>query len=309
MRLRTTIGLATRAIGATAIGFGALAVIGLGVAAIGGVVLGSMLLIAAEQVIDADSVFVQIYASATLLSVLLFGLVVRQAFRDSRRHLFRETEPIDADSSERLVAATTQLATIFDIESPEIRLRETDTPLAYTMSWTGDPVLVVSTGLFETLTDDEAEAVLAHELAHLANGDLRLMSWVLVPLVAAEEFYAPMADGNTDPRVLPWLAIGRVGTASAKLGVGLFSRGREFAADRAAAVATGEPAALASALERLDESSPRQPSADLRKHAGSVDALSVLPTLDPERDAGGGLAATHPATERRIDRLRRLATD
>jgi len=325
VRFRTSIGLVARAIGATAIGFGTLTLVGLAISVIGGLVIGSMILIAAEQVIDADSVSGYGYGVGALVSILFFGLVVRHAFRDSRQHLFRETEQIDPEASGRLVAVTHRLAATFDLERPEIRLRETETPLAYTMSWDGDPVLVVSTGLFETLTVAEAEAVLAHELAHIANGDLRLMTWALIPLVTAESYAEPYEPEPNERRFvlvnyqkdedrydvfeLPWIAIGRLATTGGRASAGLFSRGREFAADRSAVAATGDPAALATALERLETASPRRPPEDLREHASSVDALSILPMLDPDRDRGGGLFATHPATDRRLDRLRRVTAD
>lgn len=90
------------------------------------------------------------------------------------------------------------------------------------------------------------------------------------------------------------------------VGVGVFSRGRELAADTAAAELTGDPAALASALRRLDAAAAGAPATDLREHARTVDALSVHPMLDPSTDAGGGLTATHPATETRAERLERL---
>ena len=95
---------------------------------------------------------------------------------------------------------------------------------------------------------------------------------------------------------LPW----------ASLGTGLFSRGREFAADRAAARLTGNPGALAAALRRLDDSLDEPPPQDLRELSHTCDALSVMPALDPESDGGGGLFATHPPTEVRIRRLREL---
>lgn len=325
MRLRTTVGLVARAVGATVIGFGTLVLVGLAIAVIGGLVIGSILLIGADQVLDAESVSSYGYGFGTLVSFLFFGLVVRRTFRDSRRRLFQETEPIDPEASGRLVAATHRLAATFDLERPEIRLRHTETPLAYTISWDGRPVLVVSTGLFEMLTVDEAEAVLAHELAHIANGDLRLMTWALIPLVTAESYAEPYEpetnerrfvpvnyrrnDDRYDVFELPWIVIGRLAIASGRASTGLFSRGREFAADRAAVAATGDPAALAAALERLDADTPGQPPEDLREHASSVDALSIIPMLDPEQDRGGGRFATHPATDRRLDRLRRLAAD
>lgn len=101
-------------------------------------------------------------------------------------------------------------------------------------------------------------------------------------------------------------AVVALAVGTSLLDVGVFSRGREFAADAAGAELTGDPAGLAGALRRLDAATTETPSADLRDHARTVDALSVHPTLDPSTDDGGGLTATHPDTEVRIERLEAL---
>ncbi|MDS0473641.1 M48 family metalloprotease [Natrinema sp. 1APR25-10V2] len=311
MRVRTTLSLAVRAIGAAAIGLGTLAALGLVLAILGGLAIGGLVVAAVGAAVDPGPwVLVGAFLLGTALTLLTWAAVVRRAVRRSRRRLLRETEPIDPEESGRVESSASRLAAQFDLPLPELRRHPAATPIACTTSSSGEPVVVVSAGLLEALPDPELEAVLAHELAHVANDDLRLMTWVLVPLVASEEFFEMMDDDDDfDPGVLPWLAAGWLLTVSSTLGVGLFSRGREFAADRAAVAATGDPGALAAALERLDSSTAVPPPDDLRKHAGSVDAMSVLPTLDPERDGGGGLLATHPATERRLERLRRLAAE
>jgi len=311
VRVRTTFSLAIRAIGAAAIGLGTLAVLGLVLAILGGLAIGSLVVTAVGAAVDPGPwVIVGAFLLGTALVLLTWAAGVRRAVRRSRRRLLRETEPIDPEESGRVESSASRLAAQFDLPVPDLRRHPVAAPIACTTSSGGEPVVVVSAGLLEALPDPELEAVLAHELAHVANDDLRLMTWVLVPLVASEEFFEMMDDDDDfDPGVLPWLAVGWLLTVSSALGVGLFSRGREFAADRAAVAATGDPGALAAALERLDSSTAVAPPDDLRKHAGSVDAMSVLPTLDPERDGGGGLLATHPATERRLERLRRLAAD
>lgn len=297
--------------GSAAIGLGTLVGLGLVLALLGGVAIGGIIVAAAGSVIDPGAgTLVAAFLVGTTLTLLTWAYGVRRSVRRSRARLLRETEPIDATGHGRVGAATRRIAAAFALPMPKLRHHPATTPIACTTSDRGEPVVVVSAGLLETLSDAELEAVVAHELAHIANGDQRLMTWVLVPLIASEEFYETMHEEDEfDPRVLPWLAIGRLLIGSSMLGVGLFSRGREFAADRAAVTATGDPGALAAALERLDSTTADRPPDDLRKHARSVDAMSVLPTLDPERDGGGGLFATHPDTERRLERLRRLAAD
>lgn len=238
------------------------------------------------------------------LSIWAWGVHAER--REGRERLLADATSPSAEQ-EWVVGTVRRLSRQAAVVAPEVLIVEANTPLAYTVPRSGLPTLVVSTGTIETLPDEELEAVLAHELAHLANGDLRLMGWVVTPLVAAEEFVDTHLE--PDPRAIPFLALGLWHELWARIAVGLFSRGREFAADRAAATLTGDPAALALALKRLDVTIAETPSEDLRQPDRSTDALSILPALDPDDDGGGGLLATHPATEDRIDRLRTLVRE
>lgn len=247
-----------------------------------------------------------------------FALVVAHGIRLERRQLLEGTVPaseIDATEARALEATTTRLAKQFDIASPEVRFHPESPPLAYTTARPGDPivavrrrgssVVVLSKGLVQTLSRGETDAVLAHEFAHLANDDLQLTSWLLVPLFAAEF----LSDNGDDEK---WQIdpLGWGLTSVALVGVGVFSRGRELAADRAAAEATGDPSTLAAALERLDGRRSRRPTTDLRAHARSTNAINVLPTLAGD-DAmqPGGLRGTHPPLEVRLAALRSLASE
>ena len=292
-------------------GLGTLVVVGLVTAILGGLAVGGFILIVVDLVVEPGlTAFVAIVLLGIALALRVWIVDVQEAVGQGRARLLRETVPIDLApvETERVTSTTARLAAQFDLPVPQVRHHHATTPIACTTERDGETVLVVSSGLLEALPDAELEAVLAHELAHIANGDEQLMTWALVPLIAAEEFHDEM-DDEDDLLDIPWVVLGRLLLGSSTLGVGLFSRGREFAADRAAVAATGEPDALATALERLDSATAERPPADLRTHTRSVDAMSVLPTLDPERDGGGGIFATHPATERRLERLRRLAAD
>jgi Zn-dependent protease with chaperone function len=228
--------------------------------------------------------------------------------RRERRALLTDSRPAASENVEDAVsAACRRLATHFDVPEPSVRVRSTATPLAYTTYHPEDPLvsigggkptIVVSEGLLAALSSAERDAVLAHELAHLANGDLDLATGLLVPVYAASELY----EGPNSPGFDP---VGRAFATTAAVGFGVFSRGRELAADRAAAAATGDPAALATALERLDDTNERtRPTADLRDHIVATGAVNVLPI---ERDSiAGRLGATHPRTATRVERLRRL---
>ena len=308
MRVRLAASLLVRALATTVMGSGLLLVVGVLLAVLGGLVIGGMLLWVVDVVIDPS---VRMVIGSFLLGAAVTLLVeygaVRSTVRTARTRLLSDARIAKPDEDERIVSISHRVASGFDRPLPTLRIHAEDTPLAFTLRHEDAPTLVVSEGLLRTLSDDELEAVVAHELAHLANGDLRLMRWAIVPLLSAEEFRDWVTGDPSDPRELPWRALGWVLVAWAKLSVGLFSRGREFAADAAAVEVTGDPSALAAALERLDRTTAIPPSDDLRAHARSVDALSVVPALDPDHDAGGGLFATHPSTETRIGRLQKLA--
>lgn len=231
-----------------------------------------------------------------------------RGIRRERQALLTNSRPAASENGEDAVsAACRRLSILFNVPEPSVRIRSTATPLAYTTYRPEDPLvsisggkptIVVSEGLLAALSSAERDAVLAHELAHLANGDLDLATGLLVPVYVAAELYEGPDSAGFDP-------VGRAFAATAAIGFGVFSRGRELAADRAAATATGNPAALATALERLDDTNGRtRPTADLRDHIAATGAVNVLPI---ERDSvAGRLGATHPSTATRVERLRRL---
>ncbi|WP_205522419.1 M48 family metalloprotease [Natrinema versiforme] len=90
-----------------------------------------------------------------------------------------------------------------------------------------------------------------------------------------------------------------------QIAVGIFTRGRELAADRAAATALGDPRALAAALERLANATEAKPSVDLRRQARATNAITVLPPSRADRRFSG-LFSTHPPVETRLAHLRSL---
>ncbi len=315
MRLTSPIGLGIRALLSAGVA-GAVLV----VSAVVATVSGAALLLAVPALVAPagwlERGLLWGVAVSAVLVLPAFAVVIGYVVRHERRLLLEGTAPvtaIDDEATRALDGDATRFATQFGVPKPQVRLHPVPAPFAYTtyrpsdplvgVRRTGSPVIVVSKGLVRTLPRDETAAVLAHEFAHLANDDLRLTAWLLVPLVAAE-FLHDGRETPTDGREpLEWLL-----ATVALIGVGVFSRGREIAADRAAAAATGDPGSLASALERLDATRSSHPTTDLRKHARSTNAVSVLPTLGTD-DSVSGLRSTHPPLETRLESLRSLTRD
>ncbi len=212
----------------------------------------------------------------------------------------------NVDQTTALDAIVTRLAGQGDLPSPEIRLLEHSTPLALTVGYRPTTsTLVLSRGLIETLDDRELEAVIAHELAHVANRDTAVLTALSSPSAVAQ---LARSRYGYNPVIEPLSLLVRI---LSRWYVALVSRGREYAADDGAVATTGDPAALASALASLDATLGRRPSTDLREQETTA-AFAIVPPPWEEhpffdrtrRFIARRIFGTHPPTEKRIDRLR-----
>ncbi len=269
------------------------------------VVLGACYEVVAETAATVASVLGAFPALVAVVVGLGFGLLatvwlLRAEVRNLRELSVRGTEPADPEPHGRLVGAVDRLSGAAGVPAPEVRVLDAERPLAHTAGARGSAALVVSTGLLAALSDAELDAVVAHEVAHLANGDSRLMSLALAPVVLADEMFV---DEDPDLDDLFWNLVGGLFRLVGGFGASVFAVGREAAADETAARLTGDPAALASALRTLSGRDP--PTTDLRDWSASVATLGVLPSLAPEGSREWPFR-THPPTEERIDRLRAL---
>lgn len=268
------------------------------------------------HILPPRAIWPLIWSAAAIGGVVWLARVIKQAIRNERTELFERTTSIsDAPVDERsaIQSAVGRFSRQVDIHQPEVRIDPTETPLAFTMYRPVDPLIraihseiptiVISRGLIDTLSQRELSAVLAHEIAHIGNDDLRLLTAALVPLIATETLTEDVGYTSNIFEVCGYLL-----SFVALVGIGVFSRGREMAADRGAVAITGDPAALATALEKIDDSSPAKPISDLREHVRSTNAINIVPTLGTE-SVKSGLRSTHPSLEARIEQLRSLAAD
>jgi len=201
-----------------------------------------------------------------------------------------------------LHAVVERLCVLADLPKPAIVLDRQVQPNSWIEGTRrGGFRLHLTQGLLELLEPRELEAVIAHELAHVANRDAAVMTVVGGPGEAllsggvrvAGQGWWPLVVGGAAATLIGW-----VGT----LGTRALSRYREFAADEGAVRLTGSPAALASALMKVSEGIGAIPRRDLRTAAVS-DAFHLLPVA---KDVEFGLPATHPPLEARIARLEKL---
>jgi heat shock protein HtpX len=186
-------------------------------------------------------------------------------------------------------------------------------------------VLVATTGLLNSNLDDaELEAVLAHELSHVAHKDVAVMTiasfiGIIAGLLVRFAFYSELFggggrsnnnnnNGGALPVVLVVLVVGVVTYAVSFLLIRLLSRYRELAADRAGALLTGQPSALASALQKVSGSMNAIPTKDLRA-AEPLNAFYFIPAFKKSEKGPSlnNLFSTHPSLERRLRQLSEIS--
>ena len=156
----------------------------------------------------------------------------------------------------------------------------------------------------ELLSPAELEGVMAHELTHVANRDVLVMTLagffatIAAYIVQFGFFFGggSMGDDDDNPSFMVLLLVSLVVYVVSFLLMQALSRYREFAADRGAAIITGRPSALASALTKISSGMHRIPQKDLRA-AGELQAFFIFPAA---KGSISGLFATHPPMEKRI---------
>jgi heat shock protein HtpX len=196
-----------------------------------------------------------------------------------------------------------------DLPKPTVAVADTRVPNAFAAGRSQSSATVcVTDGLLRTLDEDELEAVVAHELAHVKNRDVMVMtiasflSTLAFMVVRWGWLFGGGRDHNRGGQVIVAIAVSFLVWVVSFLLIRALSRYREYAADRGAASITGKPGALASALLAIDGRMDRVPKEDMREQA-EMNAFFVIPIRS---GFIGRIASTHPPTEKRVERLREL---
>jgi heat shock protein HtpX len=250
------------------------------------------------------------------ITILLIagGLAAMQFFTSDKLALHamgaREVTPQEAPE---LHAMIERLCIQADLPKPKVAVAYTDMPNAFALGKSQKSATVcATTGIMKLLSPSELEGVMAHELAHVKNRDVMIMTIAsffasVAATIVQFGFFFGGGHGDDDegPSFLVVLLVSLLVYVISFFLMMSLSRYREFTADRGAALFTGRPSALASALRKISSGMARLPDKDLRV----ANQLSAFFISSPSKQAVAGLFATHPPMEKRIDALMRLEAE
>ena len=230
----------------------------------------------------------------------------------------REVSPEEAPELHGMID---RLCALADMPKPRVGVADLDIPNAFATGRSPErSVVCVTTGILGTLNAEELEAVLAHELSHVAHRDVLVMTvaasaGILAGMLTRGAQYGAIfgdrrSSNNNNTGGLPvWLVVlvvALVVYAISFLLLKLLSRYRELAADRAAAYLTMKPGALASALQKITGQMSRIPQKDLRA-ASAMNAFFIAPAVSGV--SLKTLTSTHPTLEQRLEQLARIQAE
>jgi len=251
--------------------------------------------------------------------VLMGGLAFIQYFTSDKIALAASgAKVVTPEQAPELHAMVERLCAMADLPKPRVAVIPTDVPNAFATGRSPKhSAVAVTRGLWNRLEPREIEGVLAHELAHVGNRDVAIMTIagffsMLASYVAQMAMWGGMMGGrgNRDSGTPVFLIVMLVGMLTYVISYVLIlalSRYREFAADRGAALLTGAPEQLMSALQKIASQMTRIPQRDLREMNTGLNAFYIVPTNF--KQSVGQIFLTHPPLEKRLARLGAIAQE
>jgi heat shock protein HtpX len=225
---------------------------------------------------------------------------------------------VERDQAPELHDMVERLCAMADLPKPRVAIIDTDVPNAFATGRSPKhSAVAVTRGLWQRLEPKEIEGVLAHELSHIGNRDVLIMTVasffaMLAGLLTRFGIYGGMFGGGRDRESGPipvWLIVLLVSVVTyflSQILILAISRYREFAADRGAALITGAPENLMSALQKIASDMFRIPQRDLRE-VEAMNAFFIVPTS--VKGAARSLFLTHPPLEKRLAALAEIARE
>jgi len=252
--------------------------------------------------------------SGVTVALIAAGLFLVQILASDKLALAAAgAHEVTPDQAPELHAIIERLCVQADLPKPRVAIAQTEMPNAFAMGRSPrSATICATTGILDLLSPAELEGVLAHELTHVLNRDVMVMTIAsffatVASYILQFGFFFGGGGGGSDDEDGPGFAaiilVSLLVYVISFVLIQALSRYREFAADRGAAVITGRPSALASALLKISGGMERIPEQDLRAAAG-MNAFYIFPA--GTRQALGNLFSTHPPIEKRIAALERL---
>jgi heat shock protein HtpX len=253
--------------------------------------------------------------NAAFIVIIAVGLSAAQLFTSDKLALHAMgARVVTPQEAPELHAMIERLCIQADLPKPKVAVAQTDMPNAFAIGRSQKSATVcATTGIMNLLSPAELEGVMAHELTHVKNRDVMIMTIasffasVASMILQFGFFFGGGGDSDDDgPGFFAVILVSLVVYAVSFFLMMALSRYREFAADRGAALITGRPSALASALNKIASGMQRLPQQDLRV-ASELQAFFIFPA--GAKNSIMGLFATHPPMEKRIAALARLEAD
>jgi heat shock protein HtpX len=272
-------------------------------------------------VLFAVALFYVLNAGLVLMVVIVGALAFFQYFTSDKLALKAAgAKIVERDEAPELHDMIERLCALADLQKPRVAIIESDVPNAFATGRNQKHAAVaVTTGLWRRLEPREVEGVLAHELSHIANRDVLVMTVasffaMVAALLTRFGLYGGMFGGmggnrdnnNSVPVWLIVLVVSVVTYFLSQILILAISRYREFAADRGSALITGAPEYLMSALQKIASGITQIPQRDLREVEG-MNAFFIMPTN--WRSRAGQLFLTHPPLEKRLAALAEIARE
>ena len=286
---------------------------------------GLMLVILYGAVVGLLIAFGVSYVVVLVLAAAL--LFVQYWFSDKIALFGMGGHEVTAEQAPQLHGVIDRLCALADMKKPRVAIADTDVPNAFATGRSPKTAVVcATTGLMRRLDESELEAVLAHELSHVAHRDVAVMTiasflGVVAGLITRIMFWTGLMggfgndqggnnNGNDNAALMEMvvLLVSVVVYAISFLLTRALSRYRELAADRSGALLTGQPSALASALVKVTGEMSRIPTRDLRA-AESFNAFYFTPAIASKGVSLSTLFSTHPSLDQRLEQLARIEAE
>ncbi|QRV16840.1 zinc metalloprotease HtpX [Haloterrigena salifodinae] len=254
------------------------------------------------------------YMGSFVVFIVLFGgmSLAQYYFSDTLTLKSMGAKTVSADEYPELHASIERLSQQADLPKPKVAVVDSKVPNAFATGRNQKNAAVcVTTGIMRTLDQDELDGVLAHELAHVKNRDMMVMtiaSFLSTIAFMIVRWGAFFGGGHNRGRqgggggIIVAILVSLVVWIISYLLIRALSRYREYTADRGAVAITGNASALASALLKISGEMDKVPKEDMREEA-EMNAFFIIPI---KSGVVGRLFSTHPPTEKRVEQLRNL---